>query len=39
MYGLHGGLILIGITDQDRKIVGVPARRWPGCRSPARNRR
>ena len=24
MANLHGGLILIGITDQDRKIVGVP---------------
>jgi hypothetical protein len=24
MANLHGGLIFIGITDQDRKIVGVP---------------
>ena len=24
MANLHGGLILIGVTDQDRKIVGVP---------------
>lgn len=24
MANLHGGLILIGITDQDRSIVGVP---------------
>ena len=24
MANLHGGLILIGVTDQDRRIVGVP---------------
>jgi schlafen family protein len=38
MANAEGGLILVGITDQNREMVGVPAkpwRTWPMCWPPA----
>ena len=36
MANLRGGLILIGVTDQDQRIMGVPVRRWRTSRTSSR---